>query len=202
MDKIRIAFFDDHPLMLDGLAHTLAAASHFIVVGHGGTAVEAVRCAQAEEPDVLLLVVGMPGGGLDIAHRIASTCPAIKIVMLTVSEDLKHVGAALRSGVHGYVLKGISGPELIKIVRTVHDGIVYVSPRIIHIEFAICHNLRQLIDTLAQRRSIIEYSEHITSCAGDLGYFLRRRRRSCRAHAGSANGLTETTIRNRSFRVP
>ena len=103
MAKIRIAFFDDHPLMLDGLARTLAAESDFIVVGHGGTAVEAVRCAQAEAPDVMLLDVKMPGGGLDIAHIIASTCPSIKLVMLTVSEDLKHVGAALRSGVHSNV---------------------------------------------------------------------------------------------------
>ncbi len=130
MDKIRIAFFDDHPLMLDGLAHTLAAESDFIVVGHGGTAVEAIRCAQAEAPDVMLLDVQMPGGGLDIAHNIASTCPSVKLVMLTVSEDPKHVGTALRSGVYGYVLKGISGPELIGIVRTVHDGTVYVSPSI------------------------------------------------------------------------
>ncbi|MEE9586762.1 MAG: response regulator, partial [Hyphomicrobiaceae bacterium] len=64
MDKIRIAFFDDHPLMLHGLAHTLAAESDFIVVGYGGTAVEAIRCAQAEAPDVMLLDVQMPGGGL------------------------------------------------------------------------------------------------------------------------------------------
>ena len=130
MDKIRIAFFDDHPLMLDGLARTLAAESDFIVVGHGGTALEAIRCAQAEAPDVMLLDVNMPGGGLDIAHSIASTCPSVKLVMLTVSEDPKHVSAALRSGVHGYVLKGIGGPELIGIVRTVHDGTVYVSPSI------------------------------------------------------------------------
>ncbi len=130
MDKIRIAFFDDHPLMLDGLAHTLAAESDFIVVGHGGTAVEAVRCAQAEAPDVMLLDVKMHGGGLDIAHSIASTCPSVKLVMLTVSEDPRHVGAALHSGVHGYVLKGISGPELIEIVRAVHNGAVYVSPSI------------------------------------------------------------------------
>jgi len=156
MDKIRIAFFDDHPLMLDGLAHTLAAESDFIVVGHGETAVEAIRCAQAEAPDVMLHDIKMPGGGLDIAQSIASTCPSVKLVMLTVSEDPKHVGAALRSGVYGYVLKGISGPELLRIVRIVHDGTAYVSPSIT------THLVSILRSKKSHKDDTTDYSDELT----------------------------------------
>lgn len=128
MDKIRIACFDDHPLMLDGLAQTLTSESDFIVVGRGTSAADAVGCARAEKPDVILLDVDMPGGGLNVLRCIADAYPAVKIVMLTVSMDPEHVSRALRSGIHGYVLKGVSGPELIEIVRTIYKGTNYWSP--------------------------------------------------------------------------
>jgi len=130
MDAIRVACFDDHPLMLDGLVHTLAAQWDFVVVGEGTCSADAVHCAHAEKPDVILLDVQMPGGGLNVVHCILNACPKVKIVMFTVSKNPGHVGTALRSGVHGYVLKGISGPELTEIVRAIYKGVNYLSPGI------------------------------------------------------------------------
>ena len=70
----------------------------------------------------------MPGGGLSAAERIAEAFPAVRIVMLTVSEQDDDVHAALKTGALGYVLKGIGGAELIKVVRDVAGGSAYVSP--------------------------------------------------------------------------
>lgn len=127
-DKIRIVLVDDHPLLREGVANTLAAETDFEVVGQGANADDALRLASELLPDLILLDISMEGGGLNAARSIATACPIVTIVMLTVSEDEEDVLAALKAGARGYVLKGVSGPELIRIVRAVHVGEPYVSP--------------------------------------------------------------------------
>jgi DNA-binding NarL/FixJ family response regulator len=70
----------------------------------------------------------MEGGGINAARSIASACPIVKIIMLTVSEDEDDVLAALKVGARGYILKGVSGPELVQIVRAIYTGQAYVTP--------------------------------------------------------------------------
>lgn len=127
-DRIRIVLVDDHPLLREGVANTLAAETDFEVVGQGANADDALRLASELLPDLILLDISMEGGGLNAARSIATACPIVTIVMLTVSEDEEDVLAALKAGARGYVLKGVSGPELIRIVRAVHAGDPYVSP--------------------------------------------------------------------------
>lgn len=127
-EKIRIAVVDDHPMLRDGVIHTLSLQPDFEVVGEGATADDAIRLADEHLPDVLLLDVSLPGGGIEAARSIAARCPAVRIAMLTVAEDEETVSAALGAGARGYILKGISGPELAKTVRDINAGEDYVSP--------------------------------------------------------------------------
>ncbi len=127
-NKIRVVLVDDHPLLREGVAATLAAEADFEVVGQGDCADQAISLARDLLPDLILLDVSMKGCGIKAAEEIASTCPIIKIIMLTVSEDEEDVLAALRVGARGYVLKGVSGPELVRIVRAVYTGEAYVTP--------------------------------------------------------------------------
>ena len=127
-DRIRIAVIDDHPLFREGVTFTLRSASDIEVVAEGGTATEAVQIAITHTPDLMLLDVTMPGGGIAAAREIRRNCPAVKTVMLTVSESEHDVGAALQSGVNGYVLKGSSGTELLHIVRAVQNCELYITP--------------------------------------------------------------------------
>lgn len=127
-EKIRIVLVDDHPLLREGVASTLEAESDFEVVGQGSNAKEALTLARDYMPDVIMLDVSMNGGGINAASAIAAACPVVKIVMLTVSEDEDDVLASLKVGARGYVLKGVSGPELIRIVRLIHEGESYVTP--------------------------------------------------------------------------
>lgn len=127
-DRIRIAVVDDHPMLREGVMHTLRAYPDFEIVAEGATGADAVRIAEEELPDVLLLDVSLPGGGVEAARAIANTCPVVKIAMLTVAEDEETVSSALGAGARGYILKGIGGSELAQAVRNINAGEDYVSP--------------------------------------------------------------------------
>jgi DNA-binding NarL/FixJ family response regulator len=78
----------------------------------------------------VLLDISMPGSDIAAARRIAAACLAVRIIMLTVSENEIDVMDALKVGACGYVLKGISGEELAEVIDTIHEGGVYVSPNL------------------------------------------------------------------------
>lgn len=126
-DRLQVAVVDDHPLFREGVAATLGAQPGIDVVGEGVSAAEAVRLAAEKLPDVMLLDVSMPGGGLNAARQIAAASPVVKVVMLTVSEEEEDVTAALRAGARAYVLKGVAARELVGILRSVAAGDVYVT---------------------------------------------------------------------------
>jgi DNA-binding NarL/FixJ family response regulator len=129
-ERIQVVIIDDHPLFRDGVIQTLKVEPDIEIVGQGTTATEAIRLTNELLPDVILLDITIPGGGLNAALAIAASFPVTKIVMLTASEAEEDVLAALKVGAHGYILKGVSGNDLIKIVRDVHAGEAYVTPRL------------------------------------------------------------------------
>jgi two-component system, NarL family, nitrate/nitrite response regulator NarL len=126
--KIRVAVVDDHPLYRDGVVFALESEPDIEVVGQGESAVEALQIAHDQAPDVLLLDMNMPGGGLNAVAKIAQRCPSTKTLMLTVVDDEDEVRSALRKGARGYLLKGTSSLELVNAVRLVNRGQNYVSP--------------------------------------------------------------------------
>lgn len=127
-EMLHVAIVDDHPLFREGVAHTLGAQPDVEVIAEGGSAADALRIAAERMPDVMLLDVSMPGGGVEAVRQIAAAFPVVKVVMLTVSEDEDDVTAALRAGARAYVLKGVAARELVRILRAVAAGEVYVTP--------------------------------------------------------------------------
>ena len=128
MTGIRVAVVDDHPLFREGVTRSLSEIDGFEVVAEGGSRDEAVAIAQSLNPDVMLLDISMPGGGLNAIPAILSVAPSQKIVMLTVSEANDDVAAALKEGAKGYILKGIGARALAEVIRTVASGESYVAP--------------------------------------------------------------------------
>ncbi len=128
MDKIRISVVDDHPLYRDGVVSIFEEAGGFDVVGQGGTAEEAIGIANDHVPDILLADIGMPGGGIDAVRVISERYPLVKVVVLTASDRQDDVAAALETGARGYILKAISGQDLVSVVRSIYAGQCYVSP--------------------------------------------------------------------------
>ncbi len=127
-DKIRLVIADDHPLFREGVAAILRPEPDLEVVGQCTTAQEAIRLSQDLLPDVVLLDLNMPGGGLNAIRAIATDCPVTKIVVLTVADEEEHVITAFKAGAHAYVLKGVAARELVGILRGVRAGEGYVSP--------------------------------------------------------------------------
>jgi two-component system nitrate/nitrite response regulator NarL len=127
-DKIHVVIADDHTLFREGLASIIVGAEDFEVVGQAGTMQQAVQLARDLLPDIILLDIDMPGGGLEAARILAEECPVIRIVILTSSEEDDHLIRALKIGARAYVLKGVAARELIRILRAVSAGESYVPP--------------------------------------------------------------------------
>ncbi len=127
-ETTHIVVVDDHPMMRDGIAMTLAAEADFDVVGQGGSADEAIELAEEFLPELMLLDISMPGGGIHAVTIICQRYPVIKCIMLTVSENEQDVIDAMKAGAKGYVLKGVSSSSLTSIIRRIQQGEAYVTP--------------------------------------------------------------------------
>jgi two-component system NarL family response regulator len=100
----RVLVADDHPVIRMGIRHALEGEA-FVVCAEVGDADAAVAAALRERPDICLLDVCMPGGGILAAERIADLAPAAAVVMISASTDDSTVFDALRAGAVGFLLK-------------------------------------------------------------------------------------------------
>ena len=128
MEIIRIVIVDDHSIFREGLLSVLKTEPDIEIVGEGATADDAVRLAREHLPDIILLDISMPGGGLNAAQEIVEQYPVVKIIILTGSEGESHVMTALKTGARAYVLKGVAASELVNILHSVQSGEIYVTP--------------------------------------------------------------------------
>jgi len=127
-EAIRVVVVDDHPMFRAGVVASLSAQPEIEVVGEGASADEARALVERLSPDVCLLDITMPGGGLVAARDITAASPQVKVGMLTVSEDQDDLLAAMKAGASGYVLKGATANDLGAVLRNVNAGEVYVAP--------------------------------------------------------------------------
>jgi len=128
MTEIRVAIVDDHPLFRAGVSHALSAEPGLKVVGEGYSVSEALQLAEQSSPDVMMLDMNMPGGGIGAIEQLGRRCPNVKPLMLSGIVDAEQIRSAMQKGAWGYIMKGVSGTELIQAVRVVHAGEKYVTP--------------------------------------------------------------------------
>jgi DNA-binding NarL/FixJ family response regulator len=125
----RVVIVDDHHLFRAGVRAEVGRELE--VVGDAGSVESAVAVIYAEEPDVVLLDVHMPGGGgVEVIERVSRELPNIRFLALSVSDAAEDVIAVIRAGARGYVTKTISTAELAEAVRRVADGDAVFSPRL------------------------------------------------------------------------
>lgn len=121
-EAIRVLLVDDHPFILRGLRTLLRHTPGLQVAGEAESADEAVSRAAALEPDVVLMDLNLPGGGLNATRRILAARPSTRVLILTAEPDDGCVRAALQAGARGYLRKSTDPVALLGALRAVHRG--------------------------------------------------------------------------------
>ena len=128
---IRVLLADDHVPTRDDIRRALEADARFVVCAEAGDAPVAIEGAVREHPDLCILDVRMPGGGVAAAWEISARLPETKIVMLTVSTDDGDLFASLRAGASGYLLKDMDPAELPDALGDVLNGEAALPPSLV-----------------------------------------------------------------------
>jgi DNA-binding NarL/FixJ family response regulator len=121
--RIRILIADDHLLFRDGVRKLLSAVPDFNVVAEAGHGDEVLEMTARHQPEVVLLDLTMPGqDGLVTLQRLRSAHPEVRVILLTSSEERDEMLQAVRFGTAGIVQKSTPTELLIKSIRKVHAG--------------------------------------------------------------------------------
>ena len=126
---IRVFLLDDHEVVRQGLRALLESGGDIVVVGESGLAQEAAARIPALRPDVAVLDARLPdGSGIEVCRTVRGVDPDIKALILTSYDDDEALFAAIMAGAAGYVLKEITGQDLIGAVRQVAAGNSLIDP--------------------------------------------------------------------------
>ena len=125
--KIRIVVADDHPIFRDGLCKLLALEEDFDVVAQASDGRQVLDVLQQYAPDILLLDLKMPGlDGLATLQRLQALKNKTRVIVLTASDDKNEFVQAMKLGTSGIVLKQTATELLIKSIRKVHAGEIWL----------------------------------------------------------------------------
>ena len=129
---IRILLADDHGIVRQGLRAVLARDSSLEVIGESGDGREAVRLAEALEPNIVIMDIGMPHlNGIDATTQIVrNSPPSTGVIILSMHSDEAYLLRALNAGAKGYLLKDSAEVDLIRAVHAVAGGMPFFSPAI------------------------------------------------------------------------
>ena len=120
-ETINVIIVDDHLVVREGISSVLDYADGIEVIGQASNAEEALDQINRLSPDIILMDLRMPGvDGIQLTRTILRTKPHCKIIILTLYDQF--VSEAVAAGASGYLLKDISGEELISAIKQVYGG--------------------------------------------------------------------------------
>ena len=129
MARARILLADDHTLFCNLLRELLEP--EYEVVGSVGNGRELLKAAASLGPDVVLLDIGMPDlNGLDAGRRLKQANPNLKLIYLTMNNNVEYAREAFQAGASAFVLKNAQSSELLQAIRKSLRGITYLAPEI------------------------------------------------------------------------
>ena len=172
MARIRILLADDHTLFCNLLRDLLEPG--YEVVGSVSDGRELLKAAASLDPDVVLVDIGMPSlNGLDAGRRLKQANPKVKLIYLTMNNNVEYAREALQAGASGFVLKNSQSSQLLRAIRDALQGRSYVAPEIRQAMSEIfvrdpkavdrpqhlTDRQREVLQMLAEGRSLREISE-------------------------------------------
>jgi DNA-binding NarL/FixJ family response regulator len=132
MKNIRVILADDHAMVREGLAQLLDESEGMRVVGQASDGGEALALIKDLKPDIVVLDYTMPDmDAPTLTEEIGKRFPLVKVVILTMHENVHYAVKALEAGAQGYVLKSSAARELVQGLRTAQQGKVYISEPIL-----------------------------------------------------------------------
>ncbi|MEO1230035.1 MAG: response regulator transcription factor [Myxococcota bacterium] len=190
---VRVALVDDQEPFREGLA-TVLEAEGFLVVGEASDGHEAQWVVSSTRPDVVLMDLRMPNlDGVEAIRRLVTGGWAGPIIALTTFDEDELVFDALRAGAVGYLLKGLSGPELAAALRATASGSSIIAPEVgrkVLSEFVRLARLAPQQDTRG-----VGLSERELEILRELS------RGASNKQIGHRLGVTEGTVKNHVSRV-
>ena len=117
---------DDHGVLREGIAGLVDAQADMTVVGQAGDAENAVALCQSLEPEVAVVDLSMPGGGLNAVERIGAAAPKTRVLVLTMHDDPAYLRRVLTVGGAGFLVKAAAGADLLEAIRQVASGHAFV----------------------------------------------------------------------------
>ena len=128
---IRVLVIDDHAVVRAGIRMLLEGEPDFEIVGEGETGADAVRLAQTLKPDVILMDVSMPVlDGIEATRQIKNKVSTVAVLALTIHEGQDYFFQMLKAGASGYVPKRTAPEDLLRAIRVVAEGNVFLEPTI------------------------------------------------------------------------
>jgi DNA-binding NarL/FixJ family response regulator len=128
---IRVVLADDHAMVREALAQILEESGFIQVVGQAADGAEAIELAGKTQPQVMVLDYTMPKlNGAAAIESLVRRWPQLKILVLTVHENIHYAVTVLEAGAHGYLIKSAAVGELVNAIKAVSEGEIYISPKV------------------------------------------------------------------------
>lgn len=127
----KILLVDDHPLMRKGLALTLETEVDLTVAAQAASAEEALTLMEKTEPDLAVIDVSLPGmSGLELIKHLRAMKPDLAVLVVSRHDESLYAERAIRAGARGYLMKMEAADVIVKAVRHILNGGIYVSDEI------------------------------------------------------------------------
>src|SRR6266478_6307228 len=131
LNKIRVLIVDDHPMTRAGLVHVIDHQPDLIVCGEAESAAQALDILDSSRPDLLLIDITLPGkSGLELIKDVKAMQPELLMLVVSMHDESLYADRVLRAGARGYITKHEGGEKLMRAIRHVLGGKIYVSERI------------------------------------------------------------------------
>ena len=129
MTDIRVILCEDHLITRQGIRRLLEDEKGLEVVGEASNGEEVIQLVGEVKPDVILMDVAMPKlNGIEATRQIKIISPNTNVLILSAYDDDEYVFALLKAGANGYLLKNVSGSELVRAIKAVYKGDPVLNP--------------------------------------------------------------------------
>jgi DNA-binding NarL/FixJ family response regulator len=128
---IRIVIADDHAIVREGLKRILSSAEDMVVLAEAGDGAEVMQRVRGAEFDLLVLDLSMPGrSGMELIRLVKAERPRLRILVLSMHQELQYAVRAIKSGASGYLTKESAPAQLVLALRKIAGGGAYISAEV------------------------------------------------------------------------